>query len=154
MSSPDKLKVVQFPEVRDRSCNMTHLTMQQLLVCVAVALVGVVQGAVDGDLVTEIPGLATPFDQRIWSGYIEVPTVNGSANVHYVLVENGANKTDAPTLVWQQGSYAVMVLLCAQLQTETLFASLSGGPGGSSLIGLFTEVHKTTSVRSQVLQPD
>eukprot|EP00037_Helgoeca_nana_P014868 m.139059 g.139059 ORF g.139059 m.139059 type:complete len:506 (-) comp22749_c0_seq2:1537-3054(-) len=92
------------------------------VLCVTLAVLTLrADAAVDADLVTEIPGLATPFPQRIWSGYIEVPTVNGSANVHYVLVENGANKTDAPTLVWQQG-----------------------GPGGSSLIGLFTEVGPLT----------
>lgn len=41
---------------------------------------------------------------------------SGTAFVHYWLVENAAGKPDAPTVVWQQG-----------------------GPGGSSLIGLFTE---------------
>ena len=38
------------------------------------------------------------------------------AHVHYILVENSEARKDAPTVVWQQG-----------------------GPGGSSLIGLFTE---------------
>ena len=46
---------------------------------------------------------------------------SGSAFVHYWLVENAAKDPNAPTLVWQQG-----------------------GPGGSSLIGLFTEVGPIT----------
>lgn len=45
----------------------------------------------------------------------------GTAFVHYWLVENAARRADAPTVVWQQG-----------------------GPGGSSLIGLFTEMGPVT----------
>jgi carboxypeptidase C (cathepsin A) len=51
----------------------------------------------------------------------EPPSPSGSAFVHYWLVENAAKDPNAPTLVWQQG-----------------------GPGGSSLIGLFTEVGPIT----------
>ena len=44
------------------------------------------------------------------------PGGNGTVHTHYWLVMNAAGAADAPTLVWQQG-----------------------GPGGSSLIGFFTE---------------
>eukprot|EP00040_Diaphanoeca_grandis_P039304 m.258713 g.258713 ORF g.258713 m.258713 type:complete len:511 (-) comp36943_c0_seq1:277-1809(-) len=88
-----------------------------LFLCVSLA-----NAAIDADLVTSLPGLAPgAFTSRIWSGYIEVPTVNGSAHVHYVLVENSKNDSNAPIVVWQQG-----------------------GPGGSSLIGMFTEVGPLT----------
>ena len=52
----------------------------------------------------------------LFSSYIEVPTVNGSAGVHYWLVQNSEGIEDAPTVIWHQG-----------------------GPGGSSMIGLMTE---------------
>jgi hypothetical protein len=52
-----------------------------VVLCVTLAVLTLrADAAVDADLVTEIPGLATPFPQRIWSGYIEVPTVNGSVS--------------------------------------------------------------------------
>jgi len=72
-------------------------------------------------------GKPKTLPSRHWSGYIEVKiaangtTPAGSAFVHYWLVENPAKKPDAPTVVWQQG-----------------------GPGGSSLIGLFTELGPLT----------
>eukprot|EP00947_MAST-08B_sp_MAST-8B-sp1_P003735 g3735.t1 len=66
--------------------------------------------------ITSLPGYAKPLATRHWSGYIQTPHVNGSVFTHYWLVENAAKAADAPTLVWMQG-----------------------GPGGSSMIGLFTE---------------
>lgn len=91
---------------------------------------GSASGAIDADQVLQLPGYvdangrAKELPTRHWSGYIEVPvpanassgSPAGSAFVHYWLVENAARKSDAPTVVWQQG-----------------------GPGGSSLIGLLTE---------------
>lgn len=110
---------------RDQHCDdltRAYVTMALLSnVIVLLSVLFTAHAAVDEDLVGDIPGYGGRFEQRMWSGYISVPTVNGSANVHYVLVENSQNKSDAPTLVWQQG-----------------------GPGGSSLIGLFTEVGPLT----------
>jgi len=90
-----------------------------------------VQGAIDSHEIKMMPGYVnadgTPrrLIVRQWSGYIEVPvsanassqSPSGSAFVHYWLVENSEKKHDAPTVIWQQG-----------------------GPGGSSLIGYFTEI--------------
>jgi len=87
-------------------------------------------GDIVSDRIETLPGYvkadgsAKPLPVKHWSGYIEVPVASnasagspaGTAFVHYWLVENSAGKSDAPTVVWQQG-----------------------GPGGSSLIGLFTE---------------
>ena len=75
-----------------------------------------VEGAIDEHLVTKIPGFDGPLPTRHWSGYLQTDHPNGTVNTHYWLVENSQNLTNAPTLLWQQG-----------------------GPGGSSLIGFFTE---------------
>ena len=72
--------------------------------------------AIDAHLIKSLPGLPTPLSTRMYSGYISVPFVNGTVHTHYWLVLNSAENASAPTVVWQQG-----------------------GPGGSSLIGLFTE---------------
>ena len=77
--------------------------------------------AVDADEITALPGFEGELPTRMWSGLMEVPTVNGSAHTHYWLVENAEKDPKAPTVIWQQG-----------------------GPGGSSLIGLFTEVGPLT----------
>lgn len=75
-----------------------------------------VEAAVDADLIKSLPGFDGELPTRHWSGYLSTPHPNGTAYTHYWLVENSLKKPDAPTLLWQQG-----------------------GPGGSSLIGLFTE---------------
>jgi len=46
----------------------------------------------------------------MWSGYITVPTTNGSANVHYWLVENAAADPQAPIVVWQQVGHIGLTL--------------------------------------------
>jgi hypothetical protein len=120
-------------------------------------LLWLAHAAIDEHLVTNLPGYVntdgTPkgLPTRHWSGYIPVqiaPGVStsgveglpfrpfgrprradvypffvciGTAFVHYWLVENAARDSTAPTVVWQQG-----------------------GPGGSSLIGLFTELGPIT----------
>lgn len=123
-----------------------------MLLSTALLLLGCVHhvhGVVDKDLIKSLPGYRNAdgtqkaLPTRHWSGYIPVPVAAnptppnrtcfsgcqhngepspaGTAFVHYWLVENAAKDPDAPTLVWQQG-----------------------GPGGSSLIGLFTEVGPLT----------
>jgi hypothetical protein len=101
---------------------------------------------------TDAEGKPKALPTRHWSGYIKVPipadptpanhtcyfgcqhngkpSPAGAAFVHYWLVENAAKDPQAPTLVWQQG-----------------------GPGGSSLIGLFTEVGPLT-LNDASIQPD
>eukprot|EP01062_Namystynia_karyoxenos_P063870 TRINITY_DN5666_c0_g1_i1.p2 TRINITY_DN5666_c0_g1~~TRINITY_DN5666_c0_g1_i1.p2 ORF type:complete len:503 (+),score=127.94 TRINITY_DN5666_c0_g1_i1:78-1586(+) len=73
-------------------------------------------GEIPAHRVGSLPGLVQPLPTRHWSGYIDVPVPNGTAHVHYWLVENAAKRPDAPTVVWQQG-----------------------GPGSSSLMGFLTE---------------
>eukprot|EP01064_Diplonema_japonicum_P024759 TRINITY_DN3546_c1_g3_i1.p1 TRINITY_DN3546_c1_g3~~TRINITY_DN3546_c1_g3_i1.p1 ORF type:complete len:503 (+),score=98.87 TRINITY_DN3546_c1_g3_i1:29-1510(+) len=79
--------------------------------------VGCAMGEVPGDRVTNVPGLQGELPTRHWSGYIkaEVPA-GGDAFFHYYLVENSAKDPKAPTILWN-----------------------NGGPGSSSLMGLFTE---------------
>lgn len=102
---------------------------------VVAALAHWASAEIEADRVTSLPGYvhedgtSKDLPTRHWSGYIEVPieanetsgAPAGSAFVHYWLVENSEQKSDAPTVVWQQG-----------------------GPGGSSLIGLFTEMGPLT----------
>eukprot|EP01059_Diplonema_ambulator_P009302 TRINITY_DN19136_c0_g1_i1.p1 TRINITY_DN19136_c0_g1~~TRINITY_DN19136_c0_g1_i1.p1 ORF type:complete len:508 (+),score=88.37 TRINITY_DN19136_c0_g1_i1:48-1526(+) len=79
--------------------------------------VAAVWGNVPGDLVTNVPGLQGELPTRHWSGYIEADLPEGGqAFFHYYLVENSAKDPKAPTLMWN-----------------------NGGPGSSSLMGLFTE---------------
>ena len=80
-----------------------------------------IDGAVDADRVKSLPGYVGENMPKMWSGYVRVPTVNGSAHVHYWYVENSDALLDAPIVVWQQG-----------------------GPGGSSLIGFLTEMGPLT----------
>ncbi len=68
--------------------------------------------------VSSIPGIqlengTIPGVHKMFSGYIETPHVNGTVFTHYWLI---LSSVDAPTVAWHQG-----------------------GPGGSSLIGFFTE---------------
>jgi len=76
----------------------------------------VAHGAIDAHKIDSLPGYDGSELPVMWSGYIDVPTINGSAGVHYMLVQNGAADPHAPTVVWHQG-----------------------GPGGSSMIGFMTE---------------
>jgi len=80
--------------------------------------------AVPGDLVTSLPGYPGTLPTKHYSGFVTTPhpstkyTTTVNIHTHYWLVEAQAplDPATAPTLVWMQG-----------------------GPGGSSLIGLFTE---------------
>jgi serine carboxypeptidase-like clade 1 len=75
--------------------------------------------AVLSDYVEHIPGYDGPLPTKHYSGFINTshPTDEDVRILtHYWLVEAASSPATAPTLVWMQG-----------------------GPGGSSLIGLFTE---------------
>jgi len=91
-----------------------------VLVCVlllAATLAGLICGEIEDHRLEFLPGYGK-LAARQWSGYIDVPVVgiNTTAHVHYWFVENSKGDENAPTVVWMQG-----------------------GPGGSSMIGLFTE---------------
>lgn len=80
-------------------------------------LAPVALGAIPEHLVTEVPGLESSFPTRQWSGYIPVEGPAGEAiKMHYWLFESTLGMSNAPLVVWHQG-----------------------GPGGSSMIALFTE---------------
>eukprot|EP00940_MAST-03C_sp_MAST-3C-sp2_P002960 g2960.t1 len=80
-----------------------------LLLASTAALAEIVEHRIES-----LPGYSGPIKTKQWSGYIRTPHVNGSVYTHYWLVASEAE--DAPLVAWQQG-----------------------GPGGSSLIGFFTE---------------
>lgn len=66
------------------------------------------------DKVKSLPGFHDRLDYEIYSGYLQGST--GNVQLHYVFVEAENNSDTAPLVLW-----------------------LNGGPGCSSLLGMFTE---------------
>lgn len=102
---------------------------------VVAATIAWVNGAIPEHRVHSLPGFQGTLPVESWSGYIEVDLEkvlgrNGTANVHYWLVKDARGRDDAPTISWNQG-----------------------GPGGSSMIGLWTENGPFT-VNDFSFQPD
>ena len=69
-----------------------------------------------GDLVTKLPGWDKPLPSRMYSGYINV-TTDREMHVHYLYVESEQSPDTDPVLLWT-----------------------NGGPGASSMFGLFVEL--------------
>ena len=69
-----------------------------------------------GDLVTKLPGWDKPLPSRMYSGYINV-TADREMHVHYLYVESEQSPDTDPVLLWT-----------------------NGGPGASSMFGLFVEL--------------
>ena len=82
---------------------------------VKLLLVGLASAAIPGDLVTNLPGLPNTPSFDIYSGYLDIPNSNGKS-LHYVFVESQNNPSTDPLILW-----------------------LNGGPGCSSMDGLFYE---------------
>lgn len=82
---------------------------------VALCLLALAHAAPQSDRITSLPNLSPPpnFDQ--YSGYITVNKTNGRA-LFYWFVEATSNSASAPIILW-----------------------MNGGPGASSLYGLFRE---------------
>ena len=78
-------------------------------------LVGLASAALLKDLVTNLPGLPSTPTFDIYSGYLDIPNSLGKA-LHYVFVESQNDPITDPVILW-----------------------LNGGPGCSSLDGLFYE---------------
>lgn len=77
-----------------------------------VALAGVASAAPEADRVTSLPGFPGPLPTEWFSGYLSF----GKKHLHYVLVESESKDPNAPLLLW-----------------------MNGGPGCSSMDGLFYE---------------
>lgn len=78
-------------------------------------LVSLASGAILNDLVTSLPGVPVVPNFDIYSGYLDIPNSNGKS-LHYVFVESQNDPTTDPVILW-----------------------LNGGPGCSSMDGLFYE---------------
>lgn len=82
----------------------------------ALLLLSTVSAAVPGDLVTSLPGYGAP-PTRWYSGYLDIlGAFDARLHMHYIFIES-PNPTSDPVAVW-----------------------LNGGPGCSSLEGLFQEM--------------
>lgn len=79
----------------------------------AVGATYVARAAIDADLVPSLPGFAGPLPSKLYSGYLDIP---GGKHVHYTFQESTGNPATDPVVLW-----------------------LNGGPGCSSLEGMFAE---------------
>jgi carboxypeptidase C (cathepsin A) len=79
--------------------------------------IGLVNGAIDADRVTSLPGFSGALPTTHYSGLIPVGTLSGTpGHLHYWFIESENDPSNDPVVLW-----------------------LNGGPGSSSLIGLLTE---------------
>lgn len=86
---------------------------------IILAIAGTAWGAPAADLVSQLPGFAqAPF--KVYSGYLTVPDYGGpyaTLKIHYQFHESQRSPASDPVVTWHQG-----------------------GPGGSSIYGLFGEM--------------
>ena len=76
-----------------------------------------VEGAVESDKVTSLPGYKGELPSTHYSGYLPVGELSKSpGQLHYWFIESESSPSEDPVVLW-----------------------LNGGPGSSSLIGLLTE---------------
>jgi carboxypeptidase C (cathepsin A) len=88
-----------------------------IIFTVAVLFATAVNGAVESDRVTKMPGFAGELPSTHYSGYLPTGTLSGvKGQLHYWFIESTNKPSSDPVVLW-----------------------LNGGPGSSSLIGLLTE---------------
>jgi|EP01047_Picozoa_sp_COSAG01_P037350 hypothetical protein len=92
------------------------------VVCAGVALTPrACRAAIAADLVSALPGWGPqPLASRIYSGYFVVPAPQGHSlprHLHYVFIESEASPATDPVMLW-----------------------VNGGPGSSSLKGVFSQL--------------
>lgn len=84
-----------------------------LMVVLATTLISSVQSAVTADQFTQLPDCPTPMASNSYSGMLNI---TDSKSLHYTFLESTNDPSTDPVLLWS-----------------------NGGPGCSSLLGLFAE---------------
>lgn len=88
-----------------------------MTLCLILLFLSYVNSIVPTDEITSLPGWSGPLPSRQFSGYINFHTnCDDSYHMHYWFIESEGNPSTDPVLIF-----------------------FNGGPGSSSMIGLFTE---------------